>query len=817
MRLVALLPSVGFSSGPVPPAGVQPVTVHNPWLVNDRVADTHNIGTMAATYVNAYTPDGVVLPTTDEQKAINIYNNQKRRLYHWGEQPPNLGGTTISDPTYTQNVFGWALCGRHATMACTIANAAGFSTIHTGLPGHNIYQVQYDGRWHMYDTMCTCYVYNRQTPPWVAGCDEIKADPGLLLDALNEKRACPGFLLCGDTPDWYANAVAHWSSNGNGVTTCRWTGDMDLHTGQSFERHLGGLGQSVSPKPHGQFPLPPRCPERLAGFHQYPVLAPVSALQGRSVYHPCPHLCLPTLGQRHRHPRTGLPPPSYQALLDPTSHDLATYNEDGLSPDLHAISVGTTAEAVFKISLPFYLTDASFSGDFVKTNASDLCNVQFSANGTNWTTVWTAPATGTTQVTNQSLRSNVYNTWGTYYIKIQIRSTTDVTDAGVSNFVLTTIFEHNKGAMAYLDKGTNHITVTFDNPAELQASGNGLHVLYKWREYDGVDWTIERQFGIWVTDSPATFTINTIGTKVPRTESILMEICPPDTVAPAPITDLAAGVITTTVVPLTWTATGDDGSAGTAVRYDIRYSTNPITDMTSFAAATPLPDLPNPAPAGTVQDLTATGLAGDTTYHFAIVAYDKANNPSGLSNVLTITTPDTDLPPARIADLAAPPTGIQLTSVLLTWTAPGENGDVGTATRYELRYSTSPITDMASFASAGAVPGVLPTPGPAGTAEQFTVIMLVPDMRWYFAIVAYDAAGQQSELSNVATVVTTPVKIGDINNDGSVNVADLQALAAAWGTDDSGLYENWNPSADLNTDGSVNVGDLQILISYWNS
>ncbi len=97
------------SATTMPP--ILPVTVHNPWLTNDRVADTHNITTMAATYVNAYTPDGVVTSSNPETRAINIYNNQKRRLYHWADQPPNVGGFIIEDPTYTQNVFGWALCG----------------------------------------------------------------------------------------------------------------------------------------------------------------------------------------------------------------------------------------------------------------------------------------------------------------------------------------------------------------------------------------------------------------------------------------------------------------------------------------------------------------------------------------------------------------------------------------------------------------------------------------------------------------------------------------------------------------------------------
>ena len=114
---------------------IVPVIVHNPWLVNDRVADTHNLSTMAATYVNAYTPNGVVPPASNQDKAINIYNNQKRRLYHWADEPPSVGGNDINDPTYNQNVFGWGLCGRHASQACTIANAAGFGQRKIAVPG----------------------------------------------------------------------------------------------------------------------------------------------------------------------------------------------------------------------------------------------------------------------------------------------------------------------------------------------------------------------------------------------------------------------------------------------------------------------------------------------------------------------------------------------------------------------------------------------------------------------------------------------------------------------------------------------------------
>ncbi len=56
---------------------------------------------------------------------------------------------------------------------------------------------------------------------------------------------------------------------------------------------------------------------------------------------------------------------------------------------------------------------------------------------------------------------------------------------------------------------------------------------------------------------------------------------------------------------------------------------------------------------------------------------------------------------------------------------------------------------------------------------------------------------------------------GDTNNDGYVNVGDLQQIIAAWASNDAGLSPTWNPFADLNKDGYVNVGDLQILAANW--
>jgi hypothetical protein len=103
-------------------------------------------------------------------------------------------------------------------------------------------------------------------------------------------------------------------------------------------------------------------------------------------------------------------------------------------------------------------------------------------------------------------------------------------------------------------------------------------------------------------------------------------------------------------------------------------------------------------------------------------------------------------PPGRIDDLAAATT--TSTSVTVTWTAPGDDGDSGTAARYELRWSTQPI-DEASFG--GATAAAAPAPLPAGQM-QTTTVHVPPAERVYVAIRAIDELNNTGKLSNVLAV-----------------------------------------------------------------
>ena len=88
---------------------------------------------------------------------------------------------------------------------------------------------------------------------------------------------------------------------------------------------------------------------------------------------------------------------------------------------------------------------------------------------------------------------------------------------------------------------------------------------------------------------------------------------------------------------LQWTASGDDGPAGRASAYEVRYSTSPISEAT-FASAARAEAPPLPLDAGTSQSMRVCGLDSSTTYYFAIRAYDNVGNASPLSAVVSART-----------------------------------------------------------------------------------------------------------------------------------------------------------------------------------
>jgi hypothetical protein len=103
-------------------------------------------------------------------------------------------------------------------------------------------------------------------------------------------------------------------------------------------------------------------------------------------------------------------------------------------------------------------------------------------------------------------------------------------------------------------------------------------------------------------------------------------------------------------------------------------------------------------------------------------------------------------PPANVTDLSV--SGATTNSLTLTWTAPGDDGNNGTAAEYDIRYATSNI-DNETWEFAIQASGE-PAPGPAGSNETFVVGGLASATTYYFALKTGDAAGNWANLSNIA-------------------------------------------------------------------
>jgi len=215
--------------------------------------------------------------------------------------------------------------------------------------------------------------------------------------------------------------------------------------------------------------------------------------------------------------------------------------------------------------------------------------------------------------------------------------------------------------------------------------------------------------------------------------------------------------------------------AGSAVSGNVTYDSNTYT-------ATFTPD----ANLDYDHEYTAT-LSTDIT--------DEAGNPLVEAYTWSFTTepaPGDTAPPAILTNLEV--SGATASSITLTWTAPGDDGNTGRASYYDLRCSTSPITE-ANWDSATGVPIPAGHPLPAGYTETMGFSGLLPGTTYYFALKTADEARNWSGLSNVVSGTTkeelaarievdkTSIKSGEripFNGSGSTG----QIVSYEWNFDD---------------------------------
>ena len=160
------------------------MSVFSPYLATDAHPDTRSLSSILEW--------PAFLGKKDEALAVALWQwmvDRRIGTYHFlnpAEEPDEpLVGNPVKDPIRLLNSYGYMLCGSHAMVAASILRQAGCRARTTGLTGHNIAEVFYEGGWHLIDVDMHAIHYKRQGDRLViASAAEACADPDLVANPL---------------------------------------------------------------------------------------------------------------------------------------------------------------------------------------------------------------------------------------------------------------------------------------------------------------------------------------------------------------------------------------------------------------------------------------------------------------------------------------------------------------------------------------------------------------------------------------------------------------------------------------------------------
>jgi hypothetical protein len=205
---------------------------------------------------------------TDEERALAVWQYMRRTMYHYPMR--NENHVDQFDAAKLINVYGYSFCTQQGIAAAAIAQAAGLKARAVSIPGHGIYEVFYDGGWHLFCSEFAFFVYTRGPGRHIASLQEMKEDPTLISQAREEKRTSTPFLPCAGGPAilaeeegthvcpysltsryyderFFIAGVPEWKDNGapNPSGYSAW---MGLRRGESLRLEWAQHGKFLPPK-----------------------------------------------------------------------------------------------------------------------------------------------------------------------------------------------------------------------------------------------------------------------------------------------------------------------------------------------------------------------------------------------------------------------------------------------------------------------------------------------------------------------------------------------------------------------------------------
>lgn len=360
-----------------------------------------------------------------------------------------------------------------------------------------------------------------------------------------------------------------------------------------------------------------------------------------------------------------------------------------------------------------------------------------STNGTTWTQYATATiAMGSSAYVGLAVTSHNNSTLATdTFDNVTVSGSTDTTPPTISG-ITTGSINQNGGSVNWTTNEASDSQVEYGTTTSYGSSTsvNGTLVTSHSIVVSGLDPGTVYHYRVKSKDAAGN--LATSGDNTFTTQAT------PDTTAPSVPTNLAAGTVNSNQVGLTWTASNDNvGVTGYRVyRNGTQIGTSATTSYTDNT------------------------VSQQTTYQYAVAAYDAANNVSAQSDQLSVTTPqfvDFIAPSAPTSLSAAAATGPKIN---LSWTASTDNVAV---TGYEIWRDGSLLT--------------------TATSTSYSDTAVAAGETHSYSVKAYDAAGNTSTASNTASAtIPTP----------DTQAPSVPASLAATATRTTTIGLSWSASTD---------------------
>ena len=476
--------------------------VVNPHVGTDRSVDTRS----AKTIVRSLIKDGM----SEEAKALAIFHWLRRALFHSGPEEP-----LRHDFNNMISIFGYGSCYMQTHPLSHLFQQLGWPCRDWLHDGHHMIEVHYDGAWHCFDPHMTFYVYNRAKPRSIASVAELRADRTLAFDAVKEQRTGPAFLICGDTPKWFAPGgrwVQHRDFRPH-IGSDREFGAIRLPRGTRYVR-TWKAGRFYKPHAFGQGDIGPYHTCGTASDRRDKVNFPFWE----------PYLWR---GKRtsHRHHGTGYL--IYQPDLRGGGwKDAAlrfinlTGDPDTKQPALHPRAGGIEGEAIFFVDCPYIVSGAAIEMKQRRGREGDAISVSVSTSWAGQRRKWTSVAfsgAGAKTAMKADISEAVAGSICGYWVRITIKAE-DPKGAGIDSLKIHTDFQLNPYALPYLMPGRNKLTATAgrnDGPWKVRVA---------WSE--GAGWKTPREHKATIKGRSHEATVDVAGKKIPRMEAIEISVDP---------------------------------------------------------------------------------------------------------------------------------------------------------------------------------------------------------------------------------------------------------------------------------------------------